>query len=293
MQSSPLPFPISDRPLTEILGFDCRIKVVDIGANPIDGAPPYRPLIRKGLAEIVGFEPNPEALAELQGKKGPHESYLPHAVGDGKRHELKFCAASGMTSLLEPNEELLKLFHGFSEWSKIVGRDSVDTVRLDDVPETGGLDLLKIDIQGAELMVFENAPVRLDGALVVQTEVEFVPMYRDQPLFSDVDRLLRGHGFLLHRFDDIVSRVVKPLAVNANSMAGMSQQLWTDAIYVKDFTRPDRLSPEQLIKLAVILHECYGSYDLVMHFLQAHDQRLGTAHSATYLGFLRAALTQP
>jgi FkbM family methyltransferase len=290
MQSRPLPFPISARPLTEILGLTCRVKVVDIGANPIDGAPPYAPLVREDLADIIGFEPNPQALAALQARKGPHETYLPHAIGDGKRHELKFCRASGMTSLLAPNAELLRLFHGFSAWSEIIGREPVDTVRLDDIRETVGLDLLKIDIQGAELMVFENAPVRLDGALLVHTEVEFVPMYRDQPLFSDVDRQLRQHGFLLHRFEDPISRIIKPLAVNADTMAGMSQQLWADAIYIKDFSRTDRLAPEQLLKLAVILHECYGSYDMAMHFLQAHDLRLKTTHSATYLAFLRDAI---
>lgn len=290
MQQWPLPFPISPRPLTQVLGLTCCVKVVDIGASPIDDVPPYRPLLREGLAEIVGFEPNPLALAELMKSKGPYETYLPYAVGDGKRHELKFCRASGMTSLLDPNADLLGLFHGFSEWSEIIARAPIDTVRLDDVPEAAGLDLLKIDIQGAELMVFENAASRLDGALVVQTEVEFVPLYRDQPLFSDIDRLLRGHGFLLHRFDDVISRLIKPLAVNADIGAGLSQQLWADAIYVKDFTRPDRLTPEQLVKLAVILHECYGSYDLALHFLRAHDQRLGTAYSAAYLAFLRDAI---
>ena len=266
-----------------------RIKIVDIGANPIDGAPPYAPLMRNGLADVVGFEPNPEALAALQARKGPNEIYLPHAVGDGGRHELKFCRASGMTSLLDPNAELLDLFHGFAQWSEVLGREPIDTVRLDDVPETAELDLLKIDIQGAELMVFENAPARLDRALVVQTEIEFVPMYRGQPLFSDVDILMRRHGFLLHRFDDIISRVVKPLSVNGDPMAGMSQQLWSDAIYVKDFTKPDRLTPEQLVKLAVILHECYESFDLALHFLRAHDLRLGTAYSSAYLGFLQGA----
>lgn len=181
------------------------------------------------------------------------------------------------------------MFHGFPEWSEVLGREPIDTVRLDDVTETDGLDLLKIDIQGAELMVFENAVNRLAEALVVQTEVEFVPMYRGQPLFSDVDCFLRRHGFLLHRFEDIVSRVVRPLAVGGDVMAGMSQQLWTDAIYVKDFTRPERLTPEQLRKLAVILHECYDSYDLAMYFLRAHDQVSGTAYSAAYLGYLRDA----
>ena len=286
-----IPFDLSSaRPIAEALDIPCRIKVVDIGANPIDDAPPYARLMALGLADIVGFEPNPAALAELMAQKGPHETYLPHAIGDGGRHELKFCRAAGMTSLLEPNQALLAHIHGFSDWGEVTAREPVDTVRLDDVAETAGLDLLKIDIQGGELMVFENAPDRLAGALVVQTEVEFVPMYHDQPLFAEIDRCLRGHGFLLHRFEPIISRMVKPLALGGDVMAGMSQDLWTDAVYVKDFTKPELLSSRQLLKLAVILHECYRSYDLALYFLRAHDQRVGSRYSADYFAHIRAAL---
>ena len=50
-----------------------RVKVVDVGANPIDGSPPYAALLRAGNADIVGFEPNPNALAKLNHLKGPNE----------------------------------------------------------------------------------------------------------------------------------------------------------------------------------------------------------------------------
>ncbi len=48
-----------------------RQKIVDIGAYQIAGDPPYGPLLRAGNAEIVGFEPNREALAKLDEMKGP------------------------------------------------------------------------------------------------------------------------------------------------------------------------------------------------------------------------------
>jgi len=88
--------------LAAFLNLTVTIKIVDVGANPIDGVAPYAPLLEGGHAEVVGFEPNPEALAELKRNKGPREVYLPHAVGDGGRHELRFCQAAGMSSLLEP-----------------------------------------------------------------------------------------------------------------------------------------------------------------------------------------------
>ena len=51
---------------------------------------------------------------------------------------------------------VLALFHGFSDWGRVERTEQVDTVRLDDGKETEGLDLLKIDIEGAELQVFRD-----------------------------------------------------------------------------------------------------------------------------------------
>jgi FkbM family methyltransferase len=265
-----------------------RIKIVDIGANPIDGTPPYLPLLASGQAEIVGFEPNPDALAVLNAKKSDSETYLPFAVGDGRAHTLHMCAAPGMTSLLEPNPAVLDRFHGFPNWRRIVATMPVDTVRLDDIAETAGLDLLKIDIQGGELMAFQNGESRLDGALVIQTEVEFLQMYVDQPLFSDVELFLRRHGFVFHRFFPTVSRVIAPMLVNNSIYSGMSQILWADALFVKDFTRLERLSERQLLAMATIMHDCYQSYDLVLHLLGEFDARKKTQLAATYLSGLTA-----
>jgi FkbM family methyltransferase len=267
----------------EILDVSCTIKIVDIGANPIDGEPPYAALLKSGRAELVGFEPNLQAHAALQEKKGPRETYLPLAIGDGARHTLHHCHAPGMTSLLQPNPDVLALFHGFPDWGRVVRTEEVDTVRLDDVPETQSLDLLKIDIQGAELMAFENATQRLADALVIQAEVEFLPMYRDQPLFGDVEQFLRRHGFMLHRFEPLVSRVVKPLVLGGDIFAGFSQVFWADAIFVRDLTRLDRLNDGQLLRMAVILHECYRAVDLSLFLLLEHDKRAGTQHGPRYL----------
>jgi FkbM family methyltransferase len=269
-------------PLLSLLGLTRKVKIIDIGANPIDGAPPYAAMLAAGHAEVVGFEPQRQALDQLLRRKGPHETYLPHAIGDGKRHVLHICAAPGMTSLLEPNPAVLELFHGFSDWGKVIDTEPVDTVRLDDVAETAGADLIKIDVQGAELMVFQNATERLKAASVIHTEVEFLSMYRDQPLYGEVDLFLRSHGFVLHRFDPLVSRIVKPLSVPNNPFAGMSQVFWADAIYIRDFTRLELFTSAQLLNLSVILHDCYRSYDVALHLLLEHDRRGGPGHGARF-----------
>src|SRR3954468_20543492 len=76
--------------------------VVDIGANPIDGDPPYKPMLQSGLCRVTGFDPHPQALAQLQARKGAFETYLPYAVGDGGNHVLNICRGIGFASLLQP-----------------------------------------------------------------------------------------------------------------------------------------------------------------------------------------------
>ena len=276
-QAPPLP------PLKELIGRTARIKVIDIGANPIDTAPPYAALLRAGDADVVGFEPNPEALAKLNETKGPNETYLPHAIGDGRRQMLHICAAPGMTSLLRPDPEVLSRFHGFPAWGRVTDAMTVDTVRLDDVAETAGAQFLKIDIQGGELMAMRHAEARLHDILVIQTEVEFLPLYRGQPLFSDVEHYLRSQDFVFHRFYPTVSRVFSPLLIDNNIYAGLSQLVWADAIFVKSSLRPHLLDDTQILATATILHDCYFSIDLVLSLLTTFDGRHGTGLGAAYL----------
>lgn len=270
----------------DITGQDIRIKAIDIGANPIDGDPPYAALLHRGQAEVIGFEPDAAAMARLNASKGPHERYFPHAVGDGGRHTLRVCQAPGMTSLLEPDPATLALFHGFPDWGRVLHRVEVETVRLDDVPETAGADLLKLDIQGAELMVLQHAEARLRDALVVQAEVEFLPLYRDQPLFGDVDGFLRARGFAFHRFYPQNSRVMAPMSVGGNPFAGLSQLVWADAIFIRDLTRLDALADCALLAMATILHDCYESADVVLRLLVEHDRRNAGGLAARYLAGL-------
>ena len=274
-------------PFNTLAGTVVRVKVIDIGANPIDPDPPYAAMLRHGDAEVVGFEPNRDALATLNARKSLSECYLPNVMGDGGRHTLHVCAAPGMTSLFEPDPVVLDLFHGFSEWGRVLAREEVDTTRLDDIPETDGADLLKLDVQGAELMVLRHAEARLAEALVVQVEVEFLPLYRGQPLFADVDRFLRERGYVFHRFFPTVSRTIRPMLVDNNVYAGLSQVVWADGIFVRDFTRPEQLSDRQLLALAAILHDCYASFDLAMHLLAEHDRRRSGNLASHYFGALK------
>jgi FkbM family methyltransferase len=272
--------------LCQILALDLAVNVVDIGANPIDGEAPYQALLTAGRARLVGFEPNPQALAELDRRRGPHERYFPHAVADGQRHTLHLCQAPGMTSLLEPNVDLLAHFHGFPAWATVTGTIPIDTVRLDDVAAVEDLDYLKIDIQGGELMALTHATAKLAACTVIQTEVEFLPMYRGQPLFAEVEQFLRGQGFVIHKFEQLTTRTLQPLLADDSIYGGISQIFWADAIFVRDFTRLGLVPTAKLLRAALVLHDVYRSYDLAAQFLLEHDRRCAGGLAPRYFAAL-------
>ncbi len=278
-------------PFRVLTGENPPLKIVDIGANPIDGPAPYAGLLEGGNAEVIGFEPNREALARLNAHKSSRETYLPHAIGDGRRQRLHVCQAPGMTSLLTPNEAVLNLFHGFPNWGQVLSTEEVETSRLDDVPETEGADYIKLDIQGAELMALQGATRRLGDAVVIHCETEFLKMYRDQPLFSEIELYLRGRGFAFHRFFPITSRMVQPLSLGDDIYAGMSQQFWADSVFIRDLTKLDAISEKQILAMAAILHDCYQSVDVVVHLLIAYGRRTGRELAGAYLNHLRSSAT--
>jgi FkbM family methyltransferase len=250
-----------------------QIRIVDVGANPLaDAKPPYHVLLDECLASVVGFEPDPATFAKLQSDRASGRTYLPFAVGDGARRQFRICVMSGMNSLLPPNFDLLNLLHRHGLWAEVKDIVDIETKRLDDIAEVEAIDYLKIDIQGGELMVFENAEKKLKDCLVVHTEVMFVPMYEGQPLFSEQELFLRKLGLQVHKFFEMQGHVLKPFAVYGDVHAPLSQVFWADVVFIKDITRLDRLSPEQLLKLSIILHYVYGSFDVAHLAIEAYDR---------------------
>jgi FkbM family methyltransferase len=251
----------SPDPLSELLRPERLTAIVDIGANPIDGDPPYKKMLHDRLCRVTGFEPQPAAQAKLQARKSDLETYLPYVVGNGAKGLLRVCYSQGMTSLFEPDPTMLAHFPNFIEWGRVVEEAVVPTRRLDDIAEIEALDFLKIDVQGSELAVFQNGRQRLAAAVAIQAEVSFLPLYKGQPVLGDIDLELRSQGFVPHHFAAINKRMIAP-AVGSTPFKALNQVIEADMVYVRDFTRPERMSAEQLKHLALVAHHCYRSYDL-------------------------------
>ena len=83
----------------------------------------------------------------------------------------------------------------------------VPTVTLPTLMEKQGLqsvDLLKLDLQGAERLVLTGGETVLDRVRVIYTEVFFEQLYADAWLFRDLDDFLTRRGFKLCGLSNIV-----------------------------------------------------------------------------------------
>jgi FkbM family methyltransferase len=260
------------------------INVVDVGAMYLgENLAPYTKLMQAGIAKIVGFEPVQSECDRLNRMGDANCRYLPHMIGDGQQRTFHLCNLPMTSSLYEPNTALLARFQNLENLTRVVNRTAVQTRRLDDIQEVHDTDFLKMDVQGAELDVLKGAERVLADAVLVHTEVEFVPMYKDQPLFAEVDQHLRARGYVFHKFVGVAGRTFKPLVTDNDLDKMRSQVLWGDVVYVRDFMALDRLSAQKLLKLAVILHMQYGSVDLALESLKAHDTKSGADLAAKYL----------
>jgi FkbM family methyltransferase len=265
--------------------------VVDVGANPIDGDTPYKSLLSRRLCTVTGFEPQPDGLALLNARKSDLETYLPYVIGDGSPGTLHIAVVPGMTSLFEPNRAVLKWFNGFAEWAAVKEKLPVTTRRLDDLAEIAALDMLKIDVQGAEVSVFKGGRERLARAVAVHTEVCFLSLYQGQPLFGEIDLELRSLGLIPHHIDHVNKRTILPVYDQSTPNSALNQLIFADVVYIRDFTRAEAMDDEQLKHLAIIAYACYGSFDLAAHCLFRLAERNAVVPDAMelFLNSVRAA----
>jgi FkbM family methyltransferase len=259
-----------------------RLKIIDVGASLSPDAPAYAKLLETFPSQIIGFEADTAECEKLNRMNTAGHVFLPYAVGDGSPRTFYECTSPYCSSLFEPDIALADKFQNLADLLAVVGKREVQTKRLDDIAETQGADFLKVDVQGGELLVLEGAVERLSTALAVHIEVEFLPLYKNQPLFADIDGFLRRRGFAFHTLIPS-GRTFKPVTVNNNPSGWIRQIVWADAVYVADFMTFEGRTPEALLKLAAIPHESYQSVDLAALALEAYDKRTNSHLQPAYL----------
>ena len=276
----------SVRPWFNFLELEQPLRCLDGGAMDLRGQPePWVRWAQEGCAVVIGFEPQQQecdrlnqTVAHLQGAV----RYLPVALGDGQEHILHITNIPMTSSLFAPARATVDLFPGLGEWMQVERQERVRTQQLDGLAEARQADFLKLDVQGAELMVLKGARATLADVAVVQCEVAFLELYEGQPLMADVDAFLRSEGFCFLKFATLMGRPFKPLRLEASPLKAISQTLWADGVYVRDFRQRAHWSSRQLKVAAFLLHELYKAPDLVCLLLGELDARQGSDWQGMY-----------
>ena len=283
------------RALIDMLAPARLTRVCDVGANPLDETP-YKGLLAMGGCDVWGFEPQQDAYDALIAAKGPHEHYIRAAVGDGKTAELKVCADSGFTSLLEPSRGFMEATGQFKDRLDVVERVKLKTTKLDLMKDLPEFDLLKIDIQGGEVAAFRGGKTHLAQAVAVITEVSALPIYEGQPLLHDQIAELSKHGFYLHKFLFLKSFGFRnPFTARLRRRTYRSQLGDGDAVLVRGLVDLSGLETEALKHLAILADAVLLTQDLTvraMMELMARGQ-VGEDQIHAYMDLLPNADPRP
>lgn len=276
----------------DLFEFSEEIQIMDIGAAVINQEKQiYNILLEKGIGHLVAFDGDDRQSAGIEDAFRDHNvTALNHFIFDGKRHKLYLCVPeTGMSSLFKPRTRALDFFNGFSRFGRVVDTEYVQTIKLDDVENIPAPDLLKMDVQGAELGILKNGQNTLKDCLAIQLEVAFISLYERQPTFGALDVQLRKMGFTPHRFVSIKNWSISPTIFNNNFRIGGNQVLEADMIYVKDPLNLDVLTDFQIKKLAILAHYSFKSVDYCVHLLMELERRrvLNVGSAKTYMECFR------
>jgi FkbM family methyltransferase len=278
--------------------------VVDIGAR---GGWQRKWRRLRPWVTFVGFEPEPIELERLRSTSAPGETYLGEALSRvSAEMVLHHTRNPNCSSLYRPNRGLIQRLRPGDDQLDVVRSEPIQVVTLDDSLSTAGIsrvDFIKIDTQGSELDILHGGLGTLErGVIGVEVEVEFLPLYEGQPLFSDVQEFMLSHGFELMGFPRTstvadfraakhdgsglslgrgVLESVRARFGHGGTFRGAKQLLYADAIYLRstnsilDLLADDRAERDMIAARAVLVCCANSYFDHAHDFVdRAHEQEL-------------------
>ena len=206
--------------------------IFDVGAYVGDVSAMYKKLFPQST--IYCFEPFPDSFQKLNRFSGDASI---------KAHQIAFSDKEGKTtfninvdlscnSLLTPTESDFKCY---SAKSIKDGEIQVETNTLDNFcagSRISCIDILKLDVEGAEVKVLEGASRMLSKQAIklIYSEVMFIPHYDSGCMFHELAAFLNRHGYTLFNLYHLRS-------------ARNGQLKWGNAIFLSPEIRAGIVNP--------------------------------------------------
>jgi len=200
------------------------VVILDIGAFNGNTALKYKKLFP--LSRIYSFEPFPESFSELVKNTSAYKDIIPINKGLGEHEGVSNFNSNSFAatnSILNTHKSGSKVWgNGLLETLETI---KVELTTIDSFVNTcdiKNIDILKMDVQGAEYMVIKGAKETLKKGIVkiIYTEIITLPTYEGQLDFDEMINLMKSVGFKLYHF-------YNPLLTKEGELAQV------DAIFIK------------------------------------------------------------
>jgi len=188
-------------PMTKYLKKGVPMTLVDVGARTGE----FVRVIEKycGIERAVLVEPQPEHAAFLrQNFPAPRFAVAQCALSDRPGSmELEINVFDATTSILETRRDIPEAARFDVSMARRVPCELQTLDALMQEHKFGSVDLLKIDVQGAEHLVFAGAKETLRSVKMVWCEVSFRPLYVGSALFADIYDQMIAAGFAMFELE--------------------------------------------------------------------------------------------
>jgi FkbM family methyltransferase len=187
----------------EIIGNDCHV-VFDVGANRGLTSAAYTAVFPN--ATIHAFEPFPETCHAFRTNLGNNPFIRLNEVAVSDKEGV---ASLHVNTSVDTNSLLESQALGVSSDKSCQTQTAIEvpTITLDSYCKSHSIekiDILKIDVQGAEIKVLQGAKELLQQGRIrlIYTETYFQQQYVNQPLFHEIAAELYPYGFVLQDIYD-------------------------------------------------------------------------------------------
>lgn len=239
--------------------------IADVGAT---GGPEihWKPIV--SFCRFHTFDPDPRAELWSQ-ETVNHPVGLWSSACQKTLHLMQYPPSS---SLFPMNLERLEDFQN-RDFHHCVGKEELSVETLDHCLGREPIDFLKIDAEGSELAILQGGTKALRSCLGLQVEAAFFETRKGAPFFSDLDPVIRSHGFDLFCLKREHWLRKKSLQNSTTS----AQLIWANAVYLlpkKSFL--ERLSqtsdPDLLLTKFFTLITSFHLYDYALELLDEATQ---------------------
>lgn len=175
-----------------------QFNFIDVGSRGVL----HRRWKQEYIKNIITFDPSDKTGDKTKTIFSEDRFHYNSAVFDIPGERVFYvCRKYRVSSLFEPDLEVLKktCYIKGIKYFDIIRTEKVKCVRLDSILSKMEIkfDFLKVDAQGADLFVLKSAGKYLDDFKVIEIEGNLLSIYKDAPLFGEINTFLKDNNFSL------------------------------------------------------------------------------------------------